>query len=73
MSKEQCQSCGESIGRAHSIRICNSNYSDILQWYKIFGNKVYVRKENSSVLLLIWNTYNQCLQVIVKLSDHNTF
>ena len=44
-------------------------YSSILHLYKVFGDKVYLRKENSSVLLLIWKTYNQCLQMIVKVSN----
>ena len=48
-------------------------YSDILHWYKGFSDKVYLSKENSSVLLLIWTSYNQCLQIFVKLTDHNMF
>ena len=68
MSKKQYHSYGKSICRAHFMRIVSS---DILHWYKIFGDKAYLRKENSSVLLLKWKTYNQCFKMIVKLSDQN--
>ena len=72
MSTEQCQSCGKSTFRVHPIRIWNSCLQcDILHWYKVFGEKVFLRKENSSVLLLTWKMYSQFFQMILKLSDHN--
>ena len=57
----------EHILREFGIHV----YSDILHWYKVFDEKVFLRKENSSVLLLTWKMYSQFFQMILKLSDHN--
>ena len=50
MSKKQYHSYGKSICRAHFMRIVSS---DILHWYKIFGDKAYLRKE--TLLFYYWN------------------
>lgn len=62
MSEEKCQSSSKSICGAHLWDLVTHVYGKILHWYRVFGDKVYMR--NKTLLFYCW--YEQRIMSVCK-------